>query len=460
VPLKRHIDLTRGSVVKHLTLLTLPMIGGIFAIMAYNLTDTYFVSRLGMPELAAFTFTFPVVMVVGALALGMGMGAGACISRALGAGDFHRVRRLTTDGLFLSLLVVAAVGFLGLLTIDPVFTALGAKPDQLPLIREYMVLWYSFVAVTVLPMVGNHMIRATGKTVLPSVLMILGALLNVVLDPILIFGWGPVPALGVYGAVLATVVSRFASGAILLWMLARHYGMLDLTRPRWHELLDSWKDMLQVAIPTAATEMLMPASRALLVRLVARYGIFAVAAVGAGMRIEQFLYIVPIAMGTCLIPLAGQNWGAARLDRVRRVRTSSAIFDIGYGLLSFLLALVAAGPIARQFSDEPEVVVQIVWYVRAILLGSALHHVGVHTGYLFNAINHPGWAALFNALRMPTIMILCAWIGMALGDLHGLFLGLGIAPVFSGILGLAWLEYAIRRAEHKQEANKPRNAPT
>lgn len=450
--MKRHIDLTQGSVAKHLTLLTLPMIGGIFAIMAYNLTDTYFVSRLGTEELAAITFTFPVVMVVGALALGMGMGAGSCISRALGAGDFHRVRRLATDGLVLSLLIVAAVGFLGLLTIDPVFMALGAKAEQLPLIREYMVLWYSFVAVTVLPMVGNHMIRATGKTVLPSLLMILGALLNVVLDPILIFGWGPVPSLGIYGAVLATVASRFVSGAILLWMLARHYGMLDLTRPRWHELLESWKAMLQVAIPTAATEMLMPASRALLVRLVARYGVFAVAAVGAGMRIEQFLYIVPIAMGTCLIPLAGQNWGAARLDRVRRVRTCSAAFDISYGLLSFLLALVAAGPIARQFSDKPEVVVQIVWYVRAILLGSALHHVGVHTGYLFNAINHPGWAALFNALRMPIIMILCAWLGMALGDLHGLFLGLGIAPVFSGAIGLAWFEFAIRRAERKQAA--------
>jgi putative MATE family efflux protein len=450
--LKRHIDLTQGNVAKHLILLTLPMIGGIFAIMAYNLTDTYFVSRLGTEELAAITFTFPVVMVVGALALGMGMGAGSCISRALGAGDFHRVQRLTTDGIFLSLLIVGAVGFIGLLTIDPVFTALGAKPGQLPLIREYMTLWYSFVAVTVLPMVGNHMIRATGKTVLPSLLMILGAMLNVVLDPILIFGWGPVPALGIYGAVLATVASRFVSGAILLWMLARHYGMLDLTRPRWHELLDSWKDMLRVAVPTAGTEMLMPASRALLVRLVALYGTSAVAAVGAGVRIEQFLYIVPIAMGTCLIPLAGQNWGAARLDRVRRVRTTSAMFDISYGLLSFLLALVAAAPIARQFSDDPEVVRQIVWYVRAILFGSALHHAGVHTGYLFNAINHPGWAAMFNALRMPTIMILCAWIGMSLGGLHGLFLGLGIAPIFSGIIGLAWFEFAIRRAERRRAA--------
>lgn len=447
--MKPHTDLTQGSVARHLALLTLPMIAGIFAIMAYNLTDAYFVSRLGVDELAAIGFTFPVVMVVGALALGMGMGAGSCISRALGAGDFHRVRRLATDGLFLSLLMVGILGLAGLLTIDPLFTALGAEAEHLPLIRDYMVLWYGSVAVTVIPMVGNHMIRATGKTVLPSVLMIVGAALNVVLDPLFIFGWGPVPALGIYGAVLASVVSRLVSGAALIWVLARHYGMLDLSRPRWREVLDSCRDMLHVAVPTAGTEMLMPASRALLVRLVAFHGTSAVAAVSAGVRIEQFVYIVPIAMGTCLIPLAGQNWGAGHLDRVRRVRTCSAAFDVGYGLFSFLLALLAAVPVARWFSDDPEVVGHIAWYLRAILFGSALHHVGVHTGFLFNAIRHPGWAALFSALRMPTLMILFAGLGMAFGGLRGLFLGLGIAPLLSGAIGLVWFEWAVRRAERR-----------
>ncbi len=453
--MKKHIDLTQGSVAGHLAKLTLPMIAGIFSIMAYNLTDTYFVSRLGTDPLAAIGLTFPVVMVVGALAMGMGMGAGSCISRALGAGDLHRVRRLTTDGLVLAIVLVAIVGAAGVATIDPMFRALGAEERLLPLIRQYMVLWFSCVAVTVIPMVGNHMIRATGDTVMPSIVMILGAVLNVGLDPLFIFGWGPVPAMGMFGASLATVLSRLISGSVLIWTLVRHHRMLDLSRPRWQELVASWRDMLYVAIPTAGTEMLMPLSRALLVRLVTIYGVPAVAAVGAGARIEQFVYIVCIAMGTCLIPLMGQNWGAGRLDRVRQVRTCSVVFDISYGVASFLLALVAATPVARQFSDDPVVVEHTVWYVRAILMGSALHHAGVHTAFLLNAINRPGVAALFNAIRTPTVQILCAWAGMRLGGLHGLFLGLGIAPLITGALGIVWFELVLRRAERRQAGMFP-----
>lgn len=451
--MKQHIDLTQGSIPAHLLKLTLPMIAGIFSIMAYNLTDTYFVSRLGTDPLAAIGFTFPVVMVVGALAMGMGMGAGSCISRALGAGDLHRVRRLTTDGLVLTIVVVALVGATGVATIDPLFRLLGAKEELLPLIRQYMVLWFSCVGVTVIPMVGNHMIRATGDTLVPSLVMILGAVLNVGLDPLFIFGWGGVPAMGMFGASLATVLSRLISGAVLIWVLIRHHRMLDLTRPRWHELVASWRDMLYVAIPTAGTEMLMPLSRALMVRLVMIYGVPAMAAVSAGARIEQFVYIVCIAMGTCLIPLVGQNWGAGRLDRVRQIRTCSAAFDIGYGLLTFLIALVAATPVARWFSDDPVVVANIVWYLRAILMGSALHHAGVHTAFLFNAINQPRQAAIFNAIRMPTVQILLAWLGMRLGGLHGLFLGLGIAPLLTGTLGIVWFELALRRAEGRQAAS-------
>jgi len=453
--LKQHTDLTQGSVVKHLVALTVPMIAGVTAIMAYNLTDTYFISKLadGTEKLAAMGFTFPVVMVVGAIAMGIGMGASSCISRAIGKGDQHRVRRLATDGLVLALVLVAVLGITGLLTMGPLFRLLGAKPELLPLIRKYMTLWYSAVAVVVIPMVGNNMIRATGNTFVPSLIMILGAVLNVILDPLLIFGCGPIQGMGIFGAVLATVLSRLISGSVSIWVLARHCGLLELSRPHWQELVDSWKEMLCVAIPAAGTHMLMPLSRALMVRMVASCetpAVAAMAAVAAGARVERFLYIVCIAMGSCLIPLVGQNWGAGRLDRVRRIRNVSAVFDISYGLLSFLLALAVATPVARIFSDDPLVIERIVWYLQAILLGSALHHVGVHTGFMFNAINRPGAAALFNALRMPTVQISFAWIGLRVGGLRGLFFGLGIAPLLTGTVALVWFELILRQGERHQ----------
>ncbi|MBT3286997.1 MAG: hypothetical protein HN904_13335 [Victivallales bacterium] len=117
------------------------------------------------------------------------------------------------------------------------------------------------------------------------------------------------------------------------------------------------------------------------------------------------------------------------------------------------MALVIATPVARIFSTEPVVIERIVWYLQAILLGSALHHVGVHTGSMFNAINRPGVAALFNALRMPTSQISFAWIGLKIGGLGGLFLGLGIAPLVTGPIALVWFELILRDGEHREAAN-------
>lgn len=188
-------ELIDGSVAKILFNLTLPMIAGMLGIVAFNLVDTFFVGQLGSKELAALSFTFPVVLVINSLAMGIGIGASAVVSRAIGRGDHHEVQRLTTDSLFLALVLVAFFVSFGVLTIEPLFTLLGAGPDIVVLIREYMVIWYIGVLFVNIPMVGNNAIRATGDTKTPSAVMLTAAVVNIALDPVLIFGLGPAPAL-------------------------------------------------------------------------------------------------------------------------------------------------------------------------------------------------------------------------------------------------------------------------
>ena len=166
------------------------MLIGIAAIVLFNVVDTFWVGQLGAAELAAMSFTFPVVMVVFSVSMGIGIGATAVIARALGHGDEDQVRRLTTDALLLANVAVTAVAIGGLLTMDPLFRALGADEATLVLIRQYMVPWYLGVGFLVIPMVGNSAIRATGDTKTPSYVMLVTGLVNAVLDPFLIFGWG------------------------------------------------------------------------------------------------------------------------------------------------------------------------------------------------------------------------------------------------------------------------------
>ncbi|MFH1864288.1 MAG: MATE family efflux transporter, partial [Candidatus Eisenbacteria bacterium] len=218
--------------------LTAPMILGMVGIHLFHLVDTFFVGRLGTQELAAMSFTFPVVFVIQGMSLGLGLGASAVISRAIGEGDWGRVRRLTTDSLALAFLIVAFLIVVGLFTIDPVFRLMGATDEFMPLIRSYMLVWYPGMIFVVMPMVGNNAIRATGDTRTPSLIMITAACVNGVLDPLFIFGIGPFPRLELAGAALATVIGRSITFTLALLILARRERMLTRSFPGlralWH----------------------------------------------------------------------------------------------------------------------------------------------------------------------------------------------------------------------------------
>jgi len=241
-------QLIDGPVARTLLNLTIPMIIGMVGIVAFNLVDTFFVGQLGTQELAALSFTFPIIMVIGSLAMGIGTGASAVISQAIGRGDHNKVQRLTTDSLILSFLLVAFFVAFGMLTIEPLFRLLGAEPEIIPLIREYMVIWYPGVLFLIIPMVGNNAIRATGDTKTPSAIMLVAVVVNIILDPLLIFGLGPFPMLGLEGAAIATVVSRAITLVVALWVLYYRDRMMTFELPAPKELIDSWKSILYIGM--------------------------------------------------------------------------------------------------------------------------------------------------------------------------------------------------------------------
>ena len=435
----REAVLTQGSVVGKMIRLTIPMIGGMFAMMAFHLTDTWFVSRLGVREMAAMGFAFPVVMVVHAISMGIGLGTASTISRAIGERNPHRVQRLATDGLLLTVLVVAVFSSIGLLTIDPLFTALGAKPDVLPLVREYMTIWYAGIAVAVIPMIANNAIRATGDTLTPSLIMVIVAGLNVILDPIMIFGWWGFPAMGIAGAALATVVSRAISLVAVLAIVHFKHHLIDFSRPKLTGVLRSWRRILHVGLPAALTNLLNPLANGIVVRLIAGYGHEVVAGFTAGGRVQMFSYIIPIAMGSALVPFIGQNWGARRYDRVRRGWWFSAAFGIVYGLICFGLAWFYAEPVARLFREEAAVVDTMTLYLLIILAGSGMQHLSVHTGFSLNAMGHPIKASLYNALRIAGLAVPLVILGNYLFGLKGVFGGMALANVLSGLIAIIWV---------------------
>ncbi len=438
-------SLTEGPVAKLLVRLTIPMILGTVGMMAFNLADTYFVGQLGTKELAAMSFTFPIVMIISSLALGLGMGASAVISRAIGEGDLAQVQRLTTDSLVLSVLVVASGVIIGLLTIDPLFRALGATEELLALIRQYMLIWYPGMIAVVIPMVGNNAIRATGDTKTPSMVMLVAVCFNLILDPLLIFGIGPFPRLELAGAATATVFARMVTLGVSLWILYYRDKMLIFARPSFKVMLDSWKKILYIALPSAGTNIILPLSAGIITRFVAAYGVEAVAGFGVATRIEMLAIIVVIALSSVLGPFVGQNRGAKRFDRLSQGIGYSQIFSMIWGAVMYLFLVLFGKSAAAIFNQHPQVMATAASYFLIVPLGYGAQGVLRLSSISLSVLNKPFHAALLSILQAFLCYIPLAWLGSKLFGLQGIFSAAAFSYLLAGLASHLWLKHFLRR---------------
>ena len=193
-------DLLNGEIRPTLVGMTLPMMFGIVSLMLFNLVDSYFVSQLGTDQLAALGFTFPVSFTVISLSIGLSIGTSATLAKLIGAGNNDEARQLTTDNLLMTTILMVLISVIAVQLIEPLFQLLGAGEQLLPYIDAYMSVWFLGAAFYVLIMVSNSSLRASGDTKTPAMIMAFSSLLNLILDPLLIFGWGPFPELGIQGA--------------------------------------------------------------------------------------------------------------------------------------------------------------------------------------------------------------------------------------------------------------------
>jgi len=451
--MKNQIDLTIGSVPKHLFNLSFPMVFGILAILIFNVVDTFFVARLGTEELAAISFTFPVVILIGGIALGIGTAATSVISRAIGEGDFKKVKRFTTDSLILSLLIVAVFLFEGLLSIRPVFSLLGAHGRILELIEQYMTIWYIGMFFLVIPMVGNSAIRASGDTKTPSMIMIISGSINAILDPLLIFGLAGLPRLEMSGAALATVIARAVSLTVSLGILHFKKRMLDFSIPKLKNLLDSWKQILYIGIPAAFTNILLPLSMGVIMRIVSGFGPEAVAAVGAGLRIEGLALVVMMALSTAIIPFLGQNWGAKNFKRVWQGMHYASTFSLFWGIICVIILFKSSASIGAIFSKDTYVFNNIVLFLFIVPFGYGFRGICSLVSSVLNAINRPMHSALFNLIWMIVFIIPMAYLGSGILQLPGVFAGIALGHFFSAIVALIWMKRIFKIEKAKIEDN-------
>jgi len=419
----KKVNLLEDPVTNTIQRMTMPMIYGMVLLMTFNLIDTFFVGLLGTQPLAAISFTFPVTFTVISLTIGLGIGTSAVIAKFLGKKDTQSAKNSATAAMYLAAIIVACLSFVGYLVTDPLFTLLGAQPSLLPLIHDYMDIWYIGSVCLIGPMIGNAVLRASGDTKTPSIIMGSAGLINAVLDPIFIFGFGPIPAMGIQGAAIATLISWLFGLFFVFYILTKKRDLIHSSLLPLKVLISACRDILKIGLPAAGANMLTPIAAAIMTAIVATYGESAVAAFGVGSRLESIACLVVLALSMTLPPFISQNFGAGQLHRVEEAYKASIKFILVWQIIIYVLLAICAHWIASAFARENEVADLIKLFIWILPLGYGLQGIVILTNSSFNALHKPMIALGLSVIRLFVCYLPLAYMGSLIYGLPGLFIG-------------------------------------
>jgi putative MATE family efflux protein len=333
---------------------------------SYNIIDTIFVGKLGSGAIAALSISFPIQMLLGALAIGTGVGAGSLISRSLGA---NRAEDAATAGgqvITLSFVFGLIATLVGHFYLRPILLLFGAKPEILELTASYMSVIANGAVLLFLIMILSHVVRAEGNAMLPMIVMILSAIINIVLDPILIFTL----QMGVRGAAVATVISKLVGVMMLLFYFLSKKSALHVRLPNLKPNLRIIVDIYRVGLPMLFIQLGANIALIFANRLLGNYGVVPIAVMGLIMKLQMFAFMPAIGIAQGLLPIIGYNFGAGKLERIREAMLkgsgAATVFTTVSGLAFFLfprffLSIFSTDPELLQIG-EPAVRIIVAMY--------------------------------------------------------------------------------------------------
>ncbi|WP_432460535.1 MULTISPECIES: MATE family efflux transporter [unclassified Agarivorans] len=424
----------------------LPSLVGIFSIIFFNLVDTFFVAMLGTDPLAGVSFTFPITFAITSIAMGLGIALSSHVGRLLGAEKKQQAAQLTSHSLLFSLLLITTLAALGYFNIERLFLSLGAELPVMPYIEQYMQIWYLSIPLLVIPMVGNSAIRASGDSKTPSLMMLVAGIMNGLLDPILIFGWGPIPTLGVKGAALATAIAWLLTFCMAIYLLKYKLQLLKFETCSLQQLMNSWNKLLSIAIPAVFSQLLTPIATTITMAILATAGTATVAAYGFATRVEALLFIGVMAINSVIPMLVGQNVGAGNLNRAQQIVHQAIRLAVIWQLLLAILMYYLAPLISRSFNQDLEVARLSQYYLQLVPFCYGMMAVPLLLAQTLNALALPMMAVMINLIRLFVFMLPAIYLGALAANSQVIFLAIIVAHTVAGLCSLILLTYLMKKA--------------
>ena len=417
---KEHIKENKmGSMnIKRLILtMSAPIVVSMMVQSLYNVVDSIFVAQISEEAITAVSMAFPFQQLMMSVGIGTAIGVNSLLARNLGAKQFSQVNKIANNGLLLAFLSFIAFFMMGLLLSDKLITI---QTDNQEIISHGPV----YLRICLMGSLGifthlmfERLLQATGKTMYTMIAQISGALMNIILDPIMIFGWFGMPAMGLAGAAMATVISQYIGALVVAYLCIRKEKDIDIGFRYMKPDFKIIRDIYAVGIPSIIMISISSVTIFSMNQILAKYSITAVALLGIYFKLQSFIFMPVFGLNNGIIPIVGYNYGAGNKERMRETIFLGMRYAVTIMLIGTLIMMVFPDKLLGMFnaSDQMMDIGRVAF--RIICISFPFAAISIISIGVFQAIGKGTLSMIISIIRQLVVLVPLAYLFSLTGNL-------------------------------------------
>jgi len=427
--------------------LSIPSIIAMIIQATYNVVDSMFVGRLSTEALSALSLAYPIQMALIAIAVGTGVGSSTFISRQLGRGNRKKAENAAGSILQITVFYGILFALIGFFLSDKLIALFTGDPVLIEMGRDYIRIILIGSMALFIPMVGNNILRGEGNTFLPMITMLIGSVINIILDPFFIFGIGFFPRLEVAGAALATVLSRLISGSFLIFILFSNKNELKIDIKKIHFKSSILKPIYIVALPAIIMQLLASVMMAGINKFIlAPVSATAIAVAGIYFRLQSFVFMPVFGLNQGYMPIVGYNYGHQKPKRMKKTIKLAGLVAFAFTTIGFVVFQLFPVKLIMMFNQDPELIEMGSDALRKISLAFPVIGPSILVGSTFQAFGRGMPSLILSIARQLVFLLPLMYYLNTFAGLDSAWYALPISEAMGAILGFVWLFHYLKKS--------------
>ena len=429
------MDLTKGDIGSLIKTIAIPASIGFFFNTMYNVVDTFYAGRISTDALAALSISFPIFFIIIAMGSGISQGGTALISNSLGEGKQAMARKYSRQVITFGVIVSLFLTVIGFLISPSLFRLLGASEEYLQLSLDYMNVILLGTIFFLSQSIFNSSLLAQGDSKTFRNVLIAGFFLNLILNPLLMFGFGPIPSLGIKGIALSTVIIQFIGTVYMAYRASRTKLWNQFKPINLIPVKKYFVDIAYQGFPASLNMMTVALGIFIITFFISQYGSDSVAAYGIATRIEQIFLVPAIGLNMALLSITGQNNGAKKLDRIKEALKKTLKYGATIVIIGGAAIFIFAGQLMSIFTEDLDVISIGSYYLRIAAFILFSYIILFQFVAMMQGLKNPLfglWVGIVRQVVLPLILFPLLSNVMGFG-LNGIWYGIAIIIVISSI---------------------------